>query len=94
VKYCADLKVCLDDPSINAVIIATPAETHYSIAKYILEKGINVLVEKPITLHTEEAEELVAIAESNSLKLMVGHVLLFHPAIKKNKGRNIKRENR
>jgi len=85
VKYCADLKVCLDDPAINAVIIATPAETHYSIAKYILEKGINVLVEKPITLHTEEAEELVSIAENNSLKLMVGHVLLFHPAIKKMK---------
>jgi predicted dehydrogenase len=83
VKYTADLNDVLDDPAINAVIIATPAETHYSIAKEFLQKGKNVLVEKPITLHTEEAEELVSIAGSNSLKLMVGHVLLFHPAIKK-----------
>jgi len=63
----------------NAVIIATPAETHFEIAKKCLLAGKNVLVEKPITLVPDEAEELLNL--SLNLKLMVGHVLLFHPAV-------------
>jgi len=65
----------------NAVIIATPAETHFEIAKKCMLAGKNVLVEKPITLVPEEAEELLNLSLSLNLKLMVGHVLLFHPAV-------------
>ncbi len=65
----------------NAVIIATPAETHFEIAKKCLLAGKNVLVEKPITLVPNEAEELLNLSLSLNLKLMVGHVLLFHPAV-------------
>ena len=61
--------------------VATPAETHYIIAKDLLENGNHVLVEKPIALSVKDAVELKAIADRNNLKLMVGHVLLFHPAI-------------
>lgn len=73
----------IENPGINAVIIATPAETHYEIAKKALLNGKNVLVEKPITLHSFEAKDLIEVAEAVDVKLMVGHVLLFHPAISK-----------
>ncbi|PID82041.1 MAG: oxidoreductase, partial [Clostridiales bacterium] len=61
--------------------IATPAPTHYEIGKKLLENGNHLLIEKPMTLSSKESEELVAIAEKNGVNLMVGHVLLFHPAI-------------
>lgn len=75
----------IDNPDINAVIIATPAETHYELAKKALLNGKNVLVEKPITLHSSEAKDLIEVAEAADAKLMVGHVLLFHPAVTKMK---------
>ena len=73
------------DKNINAVVVASPAETHYSITKRMLEAGKNVLVEKPITLDSIEAEELLSISSRLRLKLMVGHILLYHPAVIKMK---------
>ena len=76
----------LDDAlseNIDAYIVCTPPKTHYSIAKRILLAKKHVLVEKPITTNLNEAIELNNIAKSNKLILMVGHVLLFHPAFKK-----------
>ena len=69
--------------TFDGYVVATPAPTHHSVAKKILEKGLNVLVEKPMTLSSETSKELVDIAAKNDARLMVGHVLLFHPAIKK-----------
>lgn len=66
---------------IHAVVIATPAPTHHHIAREFLLAGKDVLVEKPMTLTATEAEELVAIATENERILMVGHILLFKPAI-------------
>mgnify|MGYP001411334143 CR=1 FL=1 len=63
--------------------VATPADTHFEIAKKIIISGKSVLVEKPITLTIEDCEELVDLAKKNSVNLMVGHVMLFHPAIRK-----------
>jgi len=71
----------LDDNSIDAIIIATPINTHYELAKKALESGKHVFVEKPITLNTKEAEELVKIAKTENKILMVGHLLHYHPAI-------------
>ena len=65
--------------------VATPAETHYEIAKFIIGHGKHVLVEKPITTRLAEARDLKAMAEENGVNLMVGHLLLFHPAIQKMK---------
>jgi len=65
----------------NAAIVATPAETHYELAKILLRAGKHVLVEKPITLEVEHAEELHSLSLEKNLKLMVGHVLLYHPAV-------------
>ncbi|MCF8261057.1 MAG: Gfo/Idh/MocA family oxidoreductase [Melioribacteraceae bacterium] len=65
----------------NIAIVATPAETHYQLAKDLLNSGKHVLVEKPITLRADEAGELEELSIKKNLKLMVGHVLLYHPAI-------------
>ncbi|MFA6470337.1 MAG: Gfo/Idh/MocA family oxidoreductase [Bacteroidota bacterium] len=81
IPFTTDISQILNDDSIRGVIIATPAETHYSVAKQCLERGKHVLVEKPITLLVSQAEELQQIALKNNLRLMVGHVLLFHPAV-------------
>ncbi len=67
----------------DAYIIATPAKTHYEIAKTIIKAQKHLLIEKPMTLSVKEAEQLVVLAEENKVNVMVGHVLLFHPAIKK-----------
>lgn len=70
-------------PVINTAIVATPAETHFDLAKKLLLAGKDVLVEKPMTLYSHESEELVTIANDAGRILMVGHVLLYHPAIQK-----------
>ncbi len=81
IRFSTDLNDVICNREINSVIVATPAETHFAVAKSLLLKDKNVLVEKPITLHSLEAVELRKIAEDRGLKLMVGHVLLFHPAV-------------
>ncbi len=63
--------------------IATPAKTHFRIAKILINAQKHVLIEKPMTLSVEEAKELVILADKNKVNAMVGHVLLFHPAVKK-----------
>jgi predicted dehydrogenase len=64
-------------------VVSTPASTHFDIAKLIIENGHHVLVEKPLAMTVKEAEELRKLASNNNINLMVGHLLLFHPAILK-----------
>ncbi len=92
IPFTTKLEDIIENPVINAVIIATPAETHYEVAKKALLNGKNVLVEKPITLISSHARELVDIAAKEGKKLMVGHVLLYHPAV--NKIKKMIRENK
>jgi predicted dehydrogenase len=66
---------------IPAVVLATPASTHYKLALMALEAGKDVFVEKPMTLRTDEARHLAEYAEQQSRILMVGHLLLYQPAI-------------
>lgn len=63
--------------------VATPAETHYELARAVLEAGKPVLVEKPLAITAPQARRLCAMAEERRVNLMVGHVLLFHPAVRK-----------
>ena len=67
--------------NFDGFIIATPAETHFKLAKEIINNKKDLLVEKPLTLSIKESEILVKLAKGNDVNLMVGHVLLFHPAI-------------
>ncbi|MBN1694213.1 Gfo/Idh/MocA family oxidoreductase [candidate division WOR-3 bacterium] len=71
----------IDISQIKAVVISTPAETHYEIAKKALLAGKHVFVEKPLSLEIKEAEELIEIAEKNKLTLMVDHLLVYHPVV-------------
>ncbi len=70
----------LQNRDVDAVIISTQTPLHFSFAKRALEAGKHVFVEKPLTQSIEDAETLVHLAESNDLRLMVGHLLLYHPA--------------
>ena len=63
--------------------VALPAELHYPAGRKLLEKGLNVMLEKPMTLTAAQSAELVELAQRTGARLMVGHVLLFHPAYRK-----------
>ena len=63
--------------------VATPAETHFEIAEFIINHKKHILVEKPITIRAADARRLKELAENNGVNLMTGHLLLFHPAIRK-----------
>jgi predicted dehydrogenase len=75
----------LNDGYVNAVVVATPASTHYQITKACLLSGKHVLVEKPMTTSVESAEHLIQIAEECQRVLMVGHIFLFNSGIRKMK---------
>lgn len=72
-RYCDDVKELLRDARPDVVHITTPPQSHFALAKSCLEAGTHVYVEKPFTLHAEEAEDLVALASRRELKLTVGH---------------------
>ncbi len=69
--------------NINGVIIATPASTHFRIAKEFLEKGFNVLIEKPFTTSSSDAVELGKLSEKTGALIMVGHIYRYNPAFLK-----------
>ena len=79
----SDHELLLKNPTIDAVCIATPVETHYRLAKAALAAGKDVMVEKPLALRAEEAGELISIADASKRILMVGHLLAYHPGIVK-----------
>lgn len=78
-----DLDTALADPRVEAVAIATPPHTHFQLVRRALETGKHVLVEKPLARTSEEAAELVAIAEERGVVLMPGHTFLYSPAVNK-----------
>ncbi|MEM7725924.1 MAG: Gfo/Idh/MocA family oxidoreductase [Cyanobacteria bacterium P01_A01_bin.45] len=68
---------------LEAVIIATPATTHYQLVKDALSWGYHVLAEKPLTLKSAECETLCQLAQQQKRQLMVDHTYLFHPAVER-----------
>jgi UDP-2-acetamido-3-amino-2,3-dideoxy-glucuronate N-acetyltransferase len=83
VSFQRQFSAVLSDPSVTAVALATPAVTHYELAKAALEAGKDVLVEKPLAINVKHGEGLVQLADSKARILMVGHILRYHPAILK-----------
>jgi predicted dehydrogenase len=77
----ARFEVFLRHPGLDAVALATSAPTHFALARQSLEAGKPTFVEKPLTLSTADARELVRLAEERELALMVGHLLEYHPAV-------------
>lgn len=70
------------DMDLDAVVISTPPVTHYSIALDCLQHGLHTLVEKPFTLKSANAEELITVAAERNLKVMVGHTYEYNPAVR------------
>lgn len=83
ILHTSEFESVLLDSEIQGVVIATQAETHYELALQALNQGKDVLVEKPLALKVEEAQHLHDVALSHNQILMVGHLLLYHPAILK-----------
>jgi UDP-2-acetamido-3-amino-2,3-dideoxy-glucuronate N-acetyltransferase len=81
VKVTSDFASLLKDPSIRAVVIATPSDTHFSLAQESLLSNKHVYVEKPLARDVSHAQKLDEIATERNLILMVGHLLLYHPAV-------------
>ena len=83
VIHTTDIHEILKDPSISAIVIATPINSHFSIAKKALESKKHVFVEKPLTKTVAEAQKLIKIAKKNQRCLFVGHVFLYNEIFKK-----------
>ena len=78
-----DYGALLADDSLDAVVVATSVPTHYALGKRALEAGKHTFIEKPIALKATDAADLLVTAESRGVKLMVGHLLEYHPAVRK-----------
>jgi predicted dehydrogenase len=73
----------IEDPGLQAVVVATTGPTHFDLCKRALLSGKDVYVEKPFVLSVAEAEEIVALADDRKRVLMVGHLLEYHPVVQK-----------
>ncbi|HEY2955452.1 MAG TPA: Gfo/Idh/MocA family oxidoreductase [Candidatus Eisenbacteria bacterium] len=82
VRAVAGVEEVARDPAVQGVVVSASAASHYSLARTLLESGKDVYVEKPLALEVGHAEELVRLARERSRILMVGHLLLFHPAVR------------
>ncbi len=82
-RVCAELAEVLRDESVRAIVIASDAESHEELARLALGAGRDVLVEKPLTLSAASSAELCELADKRDAILMVGHLLLYHPAVEK-----------
>lgn len=79
----SDFDRLLEDPDLDAIVVATAVRFHYPLAKASLLAGKHTFIEKPLASSIEESEELVSLAEEKGLILMVGHTFLYSPPIRK-----------
>ena len=75
-------KIVLEDPDVNGVIIATPAASHFSLAKQVLDAGKHVFVEKPLATKVAEVDELSRCAAERNLVVMTGHTFVYNSAVR------------
>ncbi len=81
IQTVAELEPVLRDPAIQAVVIATPARSHFALAERALAAGKHVFVEKPLAMSVDEVDRLDTAARALGLTLMAGHTFLYHPAV-------------
>lgn len=82
-KHYSDYKEMIEKEQPQAVSICAPTSLHHQIGKYCLEQGVHVLMEKPIAMNIEDGQDLINIAEKQNLKLLIGHIERFNPAVTK-----------
>jgi len=78
-----DLDVLLGDDDLDAIVVASSVPTHYELGMRVLRAGKHAMIEKPMALKAAQAEELVRTADEKGRLLMVGHLLEYHPAVRK-----------
>jgi predicted dehydrogenase len=83
VKVTTDYREVLRDPSLQAIVVATPTKTHFELARQALEAHKHLFLEKPGTNTSQELEELCNLAEKNNLKFSVGYEFTYHPILSK-----------
>lgn len=81
-RFTTDWRAAVADPAVGGVIVATPPREHAAMARFALERGKAVLIEKPVTTDLHEAEALLAEARGRGAVVMVEHTYLFHPAFR------------
>ena len=81
VEVTNDFNSIISNPEITALCVVTPSHTHFNLVKKAILAGKHVYVEKPISTKASEAKELKELAEQMNVKLLVGHLLLYHPAV-------------
>ena len=77
-----DVEYIFGDDTIDAVVIATPAESHYLLTVESIKSGKHVLVEKPMAMNVEEVKEIGVLSKKNNLVAMVGHTFIYNPAVR------------
>ena len=82
-KTCTDASELINDPQIDAVVIATPVSSHYDLALTALQSGKHVLVEKPLAARSDQAQRLVDEALARNLVLLVDHTFVYTDAVQK-----------
>jgi predicted dehydrogenase len=80
-RFTADFDDLLDDPTVDAIAVASSVPTHHPLGLRAIAAGKHVFIEKPLAASVADARELVEAAERAERRLMVGHLLLFHPAL-------------
>jgi UDP-N-acetylglucosamine 3-dehydrogenase len=83
----SDVDEMLNNESPEIVVVATPTSTHLEISRKVLSRGINLLVEKPVSKNNAEAKEMMRLASKNDCKAVVGHIERYNPAIQAVLGR-------
>jgi predicted dehydrogenase len=78
-----DVRELINDPAVDAVVVATPVSTHFELALAALEAGKHVLVEKPLAVNSAQGRRLIEEADRRSLILMVDHTFVYHGAVRK-----------
>ena len=81
IKTSTNLQDVLDDSEVEGIVVATDVPSHFKVAQKSLEAGKHTYVEKPLTLKASDGKALVELAKEKGLKLMVGHLLEYHPAV-------------
>ena len=82
-RFTGDLNDLLADDTLDAIVVATPVPTHADLAVRVLEAGKHCFVEKPLALSVADAERALAAARDSDHVLMVGHLLQYHPGVRK-----------
>jgi UDP-N-acetylglucosamine 3-dehydrogenase len=82
-RHYADYKTMLAKEEPDAVSVCVPTGLHYAVAKDVISSGVSLLVEKPITRNVAEAEEIIRMAKEKGVRLAVGHIERFNPAVRR-----------